>query len=47
LRRVLIEDQSLAEAARELELDYNAAHYRLKMSREKLKRRLARAGVGG
>ena len=47
VRRVLIEDQSIADAARELELDYNAAHYRLRMSKEKLKRRLARAGVGG
>jgi DNA-directed RNA polymerase specialized sigma24 family protein len=47
LRRVLIEDQSLVDAAREMGLEYGAAHYRLKMSKEKLKRRLQRAGVGG
>ena len=44
LVRVLIEDQTLADAARELGIEYSAAHYRLKMNKEKLKRRLGRLG---
>ena len=47
LRRVLIEDQTLVDVARAMGLEYGAAYYRLKMSKEKLKRRLRRAGVGG